>query len=472
MRDILVTLTIFGSLPFILWKPFYGLLVWTWLAFMNPHRMSWGFATTMPFALIVAITTLFSILISKEPKKIPWSRETIVLLVFVVWMGITTVFALYPSLAWEQLDKVWKIQLMIFVVLMMSASRERIDLLIWITVLSLGFYGVKGGIFTIMTGGVHHVRGPPGTFIDGDNHVAVALIMVIPLMRYLQLQEKRAWIRHALTAAMVLTAIAAIGTLSRGAMLGLAGMGGLLWLKSRNKFFTAVLAVVAALIVFNVMPQEWFARMGTIKTYQEDDSAMGRVNTWYMAFNLAKDRPLGGGFETFQRGAFALYAPKPDDVHDAHSIYFEVLGEHGFVGLGLFLLFGLFSWLTASRLAKNARKDPQQRWAADLASMYQVSVGGYYTAGLFVGLAYFDLYYHVVALMLLANAVIARESAVRVGSRSPDDLGGAAKAPGRALAADTSDRGGEARPAEATRTARSMPGHVPPGGSAQARRRF
>jgi probable O-glycosylation ligase (exosortase A-associated) len=140
---------------------------------------------------------------------------------------------------------------------------------------------------------------------------------------------------------------------------------------------------------------------------------MGRVNAWHMAFNLASDRFFGGGFETFQREAFAMYAPIPGDVHDSHSIYFEVLGEHGFVGLGLFLLFGLFAWLTASRLAKSSRKDPQLRWAADLASMYQASVAGYYTAGLFVGLAYFDLYYHIVALMLLANAVVAREKAAR-----------------------------------------------------------
>ena len=57
--------------------------------------------------------------------------------------------------------------------------------------LSLGFYGVKGGIFTIVNGGVYRVQGPLGTFIGGNNEMALALVMTMPLMRYLQLQEQQ-----------------------------------------------------------------------------------------------------------------------------------------------------------------------------------------------------------------------------------------------------------------------------------------
>ncbi len=421
MRDIAVTLVIFGTLPFILSRPYIGILVWTWIGFMNPHRLTWGFAYDFQFAMIVAIVTLLSLFISREPKKIPWTRESIVLIIFVAWMFLTTIFSEYPHFAWPQMEKVAKIQLMIFVTLMLMQSKERINLLVWVMTLSLAFYGVKGGIFTILHGGVYHVRGPAGSFIGGDNEMGLALVMTIPLLRYLQLSAANVWVRHAMTAAMLLTAIAAVGSQSRGALLGIVAMGVFLWLKSRNKFFTTMIAAAGAALVLSIMPQQWFERMQTVKSYGQDESAMGRINAWHMAFNLAKERPLGAGFEAFKPPMFAQYAPEPDRVHDAHSLYFEVLGEHGFVGLGLFLTLGLMTWRTASWIIRRARRDPEARWAADLASMVQVSLVGYASAGAFLGLAYFDFYYTLVAVVLLCKTLLVSEQATRKAERVVND---------------------------------------------------
>jgi probable O-glycosylation ligase (exosortase A-associated) len=381
---------------------------------MNPHRLTWSFAYEMPFAMIVAVVTLLSLLISREPKKIPWTRETILLLIFLTWVLVTTINALYPELAWPHLNQFWKILLMIYVTMMLMQSKERINQLVWVIALSIGFYGVKGGIFTIAHGGVYHVRGPEGSFIGGDNEMGLALIMTIPLLRCLQLTARSIWVRGALSAAMVLCAIATVGSQSRGALLGLVAMGVFLWLKSRNKLFTALLGGMAIALVLLVMPQQWYDRMATIETYQTDASAVGRINAWKMAFNMAKDRPLGGGFDSFHDYTFALYAPDPDDVHDAHSIYFEVLGEHGFVGLGVFLLLGLMTWRTASWVIRRAHRDRERRWVADLAAMIQVSLVGYATAGAFLGLAYFDYYYTLVGLVVLCKTVLIAGTAGRV----------------------------------------------------------
>lgn len=431
MRDIFVTAVIFGSLPFILWRPYIGVLMWTWIGFMNPHRLTWDFAYDMPFAYIVAIVTLFSMLISRESKRIPWTRETIVLLAFVAWMLLTTVFAAYPSLAWPHLEKVAKIQLMIFVTLMLMQSKERISLLVWVMALSLGFYGVKGGIFTIVNGGVYHVRGPEGSFIGGDNEMGLALVMTIPLLRYLQLEASKRGVKLALTAAIVLTALAAVGSQSRGALLGIVSMGVFLWLKSRRKIVTGILAAVATALVVVVMPQQWFDRMATIDTYQQDASAMGRINAWHMAYNLAKDKPLGGGFDAFQPRMFDLYAPDPDNVHDSHSIYFEVLGEHGFFGLALFVALGLMTWFSATSVIKRAGRNAERRWARDLCAMVQVSLIGYASAGAFLGLAYFDFYYTLIAVVVLCKRVLkSQDETARVimgvrGARDPVIVRGA-----------------------------------------------
>ena len=420
MRDIVLTLVIFGTLPFILRRPHIGVLVWTWIGFMNPHRLTWSFAYDMPFAMIVALVTLVSLLMSREPKKIPWARESIVLLIFLSWILLTTMQALYPWLAWPHFNQIWKIQLMVFVTMILMQSKERINQLVWVIAMSIGFYGVKGGIFTIVNGGVYHVRGPEGSFIGGDNEMGLALIMTIPLLRYLQLTTRSMWVRSFLAVAMVLCAAATVGSQSRGALVGLVAMGTFLWLKSRNKVFTAALGVVAIGLVLSVMPQQWYDRMATIQTYDQDQSAMGRINAWKMAFNMAKDRPLGGGLESFQDYSFALYAPNPDDVHASHSIYFEVLGEHGFVGLGLFLMLALMTWSTASWIIRRAHRDREKRWAADLAAMVQVSLVGYASAGAFLGLAYFDYYYTLIALVVLCKTVLISSNAKQLAESAAD----------------------------------------------------
>lgn len=405
MRDIVVTAIVFWALFLVAKHPYYGIYLWSWLSYMNPHKQAWGFAQTMPFALMTAVVTLGAYFFSKEPKRIPWSPEIVFLFMFFVWVTITTIFSLYPVLAWEQWDKVWKILLMTLVTAVLLTNRQRLEGLVWIIALSLGFYGIKGGIFTILHGGVYRVQGPETTFIAGNNELGLALIMTVPLIRYLHLREKRRWLKLGLAGAMLLTGLAAIGSQSRGALLAAVAMGILLWFKSRQKFATAIYLIVAIGLVAAIMPQEWYDRMNTIETYQQDASALGRINAWHTAFNVAKDRVTGGGFETFIYQTFQVYAPNPDNVHDVHSIYFEVLGEHGFIGLAIWLLMGIIAWRTGSKVIRHCKNDPEKKWAADLAAMTQVSMLGYATGGAFLGLAYFDFYYHLVIIMVLTHQI-------------------------------------------------------------------
>jgi len=406
MRDIALTLIFFSFLYFVFARPYVGVYIWTWLSLMNPHRLTYGFAFSLPFAQITAIVTLIAMMASDEPKRIPWTRETKLLLVFILWMLLTTFFSFSPDLAWEQLGKVLKIMLMIYVTLMLINTRQKLDWLVWVIVLSLGLYGVKGGIFTIMTGGAHRVQGPLYSFIGGNNEMGLALVMIIPLMRYLQLQAESFWIRRGLAASMFLTGIAAIGTQSRGALISMVAMGIFLALKSRKKIFTllSILLVIGALST--IMPQEWYDRMATIETFEEDRSATDRINSWWMAFNIASSRITGGGFETFVPWVASIYAPDSKRAADAHSIYFEVMGEHGFIGLALFILLGWFAWNTGNRIRRQARRSVETRWSADLASMLQVSLIGYASAGAFLGLAYFDLYYDIIAMMVICQVVL------------------------------------------------------------------
>jgi probable O-glycosylation ligase (exosortase A-associated) len=419
MRDIFVATVVFGLLPFILKRPFWGILLMAWLGYMNPQRLCYSFMLGIPVVQIVAIVTLIGMLISKEAKRMVWSREIVVLLIFVAWMGITTTQAFYPGAALDQYIKIIKIQILTVMALLMLTSREKVHLFMWVIVLSLGFYGIKGGIFTIVHGGIYHVEGPAGTFIGGNNELALALVMTIPLMRYLQLQEKSRIIKLGLTAGMLLSAVSAIGSQSRGALIGLSLMGLIFWAKGRKKIMTGLFIVTAVVVVISIMPEAWYKRMDTINTYDSDASAMGRINAWWTAWNLASDRFVGGGFEMWQIPVFARYAPNAEDVHDAHSIYFKVLGEHGFVGLSLFLCLLVMTWLKCSTIIRIAKKNPDQYWARDLAAMIQVSMVGYLSAGTFLGLCYFDYIYHLVALAVVVHFLVKVEKPVNLGSGQP-----------------------------------------------------
>jgi len=414
MRDIVLAIIVFGVLPFVFTRPVWGVYLAAWLGYMNPHRLAWGFMYDFPVVLITALVTLVGMLTTKEPKRMIWSREIIVLLIMIFWMGITTTQAFFTDLAWLQYEKVVKIQILTFMTLLLLTSRQRVHIFVWIIALSLGFYGIKGGIFTILNGGAYRVQGPTGTFIAGNNELALALVMTIPLMRYLYLQEKRQWLKLGLAGAMLLTAIAAIGSQSRGALVAIAITGTIFWFKSRNKFVTALLVAVAIWAVAAIMPQEWYDRMATIQNYEQDDSALGRINAWRTAFNVAQDRITGGGFEMFRWSVFRQYAPEPNRVHDAHSIYFEMLGEHGFVGLALFLTLLGFTWLKCTRVIRATKKNPELTWARDLAAMIQVSLVAYMAAGAFLGLAYFDYIYHLVAITVVTAHLIAESQPIQV----------------------------------------------------------
>lgn len=402
MRDLFITAVIFGLIPFIFKRPWVGILLWSWLGYMNPHRLAWGFAYDFPFAMIVGLVTIVSFMASKEKKEMPWTRETVVLLFFVGWMLFTTFFAFYSDPAWFQWNKVWKIQLMVFLTALIITDHRKLHWLIWVIALSFGFYGIKGGIFTILKGGAYRVQGPYGTFIGGNNELALALVMVIPLIRYLHLQETRKLIKIGLAGAMVLTGVAAIGSQSRGGLVAMAAMGLFLWLKSRNKIMTGIYMAIAVFIMASVMPQAWYDRMNTINTYETDQSAQGRINAWHTAFNVAKDRITGGGFEMWYPPTFRQYAPDPTNARDVHSIYFEIMGEQGFVGFGLFMLLGIMAWIRAQQIIKRCKKDPDTKWAADLAAMIQVSLVGYAAGGAFLGMGYWDLPYHLVVILVLA----------------------------------------------------------------------
>jgi probable O-glycosylation ligase (exosortase A-associated) len=385
MRDIALALFIFGTLPFILMRPYIGLLVWSWIGYMNPHRLCYGFAVSFPWVQMVAIVTLASFFFSKESKRIPSSAISILLVMFLLWTGLTTFFAAVPDSAWKAWLEFAKVLVMVFVTLALVNNRERIHWLIWMIVVSLGFYGVKGGAFTIFSGGANHVFGPPASFIADNNALALALCMTLPFMRYLQLHSSRKIVRTGLGFSMLLTGVAVLGTYSRGGLVALVVVAGALFLKSRGRLAVALVIVAVGFAAYHFMPAKWTDRMGTLHHAEQTDSGETRIQSYEFALNVALHRPLlGGGFNVYQSDSlWRSYGPEGAIPRAIHSIYFRVLGEQGFPGLVLFLMLLFASWKNCSRVRKKTRDMPDMKWAFDLASMLLHDGWGVPANGLF-----------------------------------------------------------------------------------------
>jgi probable O-glycosylation ligase (exosortase A-associated) len=458
VRDILVTLLVVGSLPLILRHAWIGVLVWSWLSYMNPHRLAFGFAHDMPFVQIVALTTLVAFAFDSERKRLPADGLLLAWVAFVGWMCVTTAAAVYPDLAWPQLQKVLKIQFLVLLTLLLITSRERVDALVWVIVVSIGFFGVKGGLFTLTTGGGSKVWGPPGGFIQENNALALALLMNIPLMYYLLLQTARRWVRLGLFGAMILSAASVLGSHSRGALVAAAAIGVLFWWRSRHRLVTAAVLVVVVPALFAFMPEEWHARMSTISGdradvatiesmqqrdgsgtlsapiperdrlgfWPDDFSALGRVNAWNYAINVANARVTGAGFESWSPETFERFAPIPEEHQSAHSVFFSVLADHGWVGLALFALILVVTILRAGRLSRLSAGPPETAWIGDLGRSIQLSLIVYAIGGAFLSMAYFDLPWHLIALIAIClqierdgRSVAAPAGTGRAGLRVP-----------------------------------------------------
>lgn len=406
MRDIALFCLIFSILPFALKRPFIGVLLFTWVSLMNPHRLTYGAAYSFPFEAVIVVVTLIGILISTERKRFPLTPAVWVLIALCLWMTVTTLFAMEPARAWNEWNRVMKTMCLFSIVILCVKSKKEIQQLVGIAALSIGFFGLKGGIFTIMTAGNSHVYGPEGSYISDNNALALAMLMVLPLIWYLFLESRSRLMKGGFLTLVLLAAISVVGSYSRGAILGGIAIFLFLLIKSKQRIRTALLLVLIVPITLAVMPEQWFERMHSINNYAADTSALGRINAWHFAVNLANSSLFGGGFDCFSNRLFLVYAPDPHNQHAAHSIYFQVLGEHGYVGLALFLAFFVLAWRSGSKIIRFCKNRPEYEWAANLAAMCQVSIIGFAVGGAFLTMAYYDLFYDVVAVLILLEKLL------------------------------------------------------------------
>ena len=266
MRDMLILALLVGSALWALKSPWVGVMGWTLISLMSPH-VEFGYAAAYwPVATGFAAATMLGLLVTKERQNPLVGAGPKWLLAFTVWICITLPFSMLFEPSYRLWERSMKIYLMIFVTLALLDSKHKLTVFIWVNVIAVGYFGVKGGVFTIATGGNYRVWGPGG-FIEGNNELALAVLMVTPLMRYLQMQQTKRWAVYAFTGAMLLCVATALGTQSRGALVGLVCMGAFFWVKGDRKLLSGAVILGIVMVGLPLMPEAWWDRMNTIKTY-------------------------------------------------------------------------------------------------------------------------------------------------------------------------------------------------------------
>jgi putative inorganic carbon (hco3(-)) transporter len=78
LRSLALFLELLVLLPITLARPFVGVILWSWISFMNPHRLVYGgVGQIMPWAMMVFIATLMGCIVAREPKRFPINGVTV-----------------------------------------------------------------------------------------------------------------------------------------------------------------------------------------------------------------------------------------------------------------------------------------------------------------------------------------------------------------------------------------------------------
>lgn len=412
-----------GLVPMAFMDGFVAFLLWIFTTVMSPGNYLYGFMQSFRFVFVFAGIAVLLLMLGRvrERGKFQWNASTVLLFLFVMHGMLSAAFALQPNLLLEiRVETFLKGMALALMAPFFLSSRWRIHLTLVVLGFGLGLHGVIDGLKVIASGGTHNVAGVPNSALTDNNLYALGMAMLVPLLMYLYRYSANRYAKWAAMAGVLLTIMTIIGTNSRGGFLALIVLGFWYWMISHRKLISLLVVTVLAFGVVQVAPERWFDRIETIQTAGEDDSFMNRVAAWRVSASIASDHPVfGGGFNAVQNywiweeykhrpSIFSVdmskYSPKA-----AHSIYFQVLGDLGYVGLLLFLALLGTAFAARARVKRIYSKTGRGLWALDLSNAGCLSLVAFMAAGAGVSLAYFELVYLLIVMLSLLPTIMQAE---------------------------------------------------------------
>ena len=421
MRDLFLLALLPVMLYAMVQRPFIGVGMWLWTALFYPNAWVYGIAGIPRYNLLFTGVAVISYLAWKTKPKIELSGLGVLVLAFFFWtLGSTATSIGNQDVSWDYWIRFSKVVALFVAVILVIKDKLHFDFVLWCVVLSVGFYADLETLKFIASGGGHKIAGLSGHVLGDRNELALAFVMTLPLCYYLWIEygKQSRILNLGLIATMALLALGVIGTQSRGGFLALLILAAYLYVKSDRKILLTILIAAFCIGASFYISSDYVARMDTIASAEQDDSFMGRVVAWKLSFIMAMQHPFfGGGIKSLEyfpvwlnlsKDFFAypwFYTgnalPNMTVARAAHSIYFQVLGDQGFVGLGLYLACLASSFLKAGSVARKARKIGAPAWLPTAAVMVQLSIFAFAVGGAALSLAYFDLLFALFGLVVV-----------------------------------------------------------------------
>ncbi len=424
MRDLMFLAGFLVLVPLAFRNAFVAYLIWGWTGLIAIENYLFGFMAPVKLNFIFALVTMLMVLLKRDTERgtLNANATVVLLILFFVQGTLSAVFAYDGnSLNWFLYDRFWKELLFAILMPLVIVKRYRIHAFVLVMCLGMGFHGLIDGLKFFSSGGSHLVRG----FVKfGDNnHFAVMLVMAIPPLLYMTSYSKSRWFRLAALAVAIITIAAVIGTRSRGGFVAMAAVGLWLVLTSRKRLPALTVFIAGVIFVVAIAPAEWTDRMETIQEADQESSFLTRVEAWQVSSAIALHNPIvGGGFHAVatqpvwdrfrgQKGllGFVDVGFESQVFRAAHSIYFEVLGDMGFLGFFIFIGLLFNALMTGVKISRLARQGgPELEWAIDLSRSLAATIFAFLVGGLTVSIAYTEFIYMAVMLMEILKQEVQR----------------------------------------------------------------
>jgi probable O-glycosylation ligase (exosortase A-associated) len=414
--------------------PFVMALAYIWVDLFRPHDVAPALGQLLPFSVTTAVLTIgaYLVLDRRDPPRL--GLLTALLVVWAGWITLTTSWALFPASAWWKWD--WAFKTILFTALLPFIFRSRIQMEAALIVILCGIASnvLPFAIKSVLGGGGY---GRPFGLIEinggwgGEGStLGTYAFACLPLVAYLQrhslLAPSRGWLRWVYLAAPGIAAIGAFGTFARAALIACFVWAALAWWQSRRKLMVAVMMMAAAAAVVPLMGDAWLARISTSFEPGQEESANTRLLVWAWTIDLANRHPAGAGFNAYLGNRIEMRNAYGQEIVQEgrafHSIYFEVLGEHGWIGLAIFFAIFAVFFLDMRRIRRKVRDRPDLEWLGDLARALSHGVLIFMAGAAFVGIAFYPLQYYLFALAVSASAALHRAAAAPVSAPAESRL--------------------------------------------------
>jgi putative inorganic carbon (hco3(-)) transporter len=396
LRDIILLVLGYACVPLAAWNAYWGLMGYCWLSYMRPQSLVWSEdVQSARMVFFVGIALVVRSIFTTGPR-VRLTAITVVFIALWAWLGLATLCSRHVDSSQEAFLLFSKAAVAVVLITGLVRGRQQYRWLFILLAACPGIWALKYGLFFITSGGGTSTQGVGG--LD-NNDMALFISMALPLLVFGACEVRRKWVRRGMYGVAVLVAPAVMVTTSRGGLLALAAAIGIT-LARKTRWWKALIGLgLVGAIGLAIVPAAAMKRYETIGAYQEDSSAMGRINAWKTAVAMANDRPLTGvgpSTETFL-AEYDNYKQVPEDKpHVAHSIWFSMLGEAGYVGLAIYVLLTVLAILSTRRVMAIARRrGPTMNWAWSYAAGLQAAIITFAIGGSFLSQNRFEYIYAI-----------------------------------------------------------------------------